>query len=242
MDGIRFLNNKASNVGGIVNNGQLEMVNSTISGNRGQFAGGIENKGNLMLTNVTLSDNGSGSHAGGILNRGSLTILNSTISGNQGAGIANLSAGTLEHVTLADNTLFALRLDSATVLTTTNSIISAGGASACSGVGSLVSGGYNLDSDDSCGLNATGDITDTNPLLNSLADNGGDTWTHAPQSDSLAVNRIPLGVNGCGSIYIDDQRGAIRPDIGAIRPDITHCDIGAFESDPERVFLPVIIK
>jgi len=233
MDGIRFLNNKAPNIGGIFNEGQLEMVNSTISGNRGQFAGGISNKGDLVLTNVTLSDNGSGSHAGGILNWGgntSLTILNSTLSGNQGAGIANKGAGTLEYVTLADNTGVALRLDDASVLTTTNSIISVGGATACSGDGSLMSGGYNLDSDDSCGLSATGDITNTNPLLNSLADNGGPTWTHAPQFDSAIIDKIPFGTNGCGTTVTTDQRGIARPQDADADGDIL-CDIGAYEDD-----------
>ena len=88
--------------------------------------------------------------------------------------------------------------------------------------GTITSNGNNLDSQNSCHLTAAGDITNTNPLLGPLHDNGGRTLTHAllPGSpaidagDDLACAAAP--VNGI------DQRGVPRPQGAA-------CDIGAYE-------------
>lgn len=90
--------------------------------------------------------------------------------------------------------------------------------------GTLTSEGYNLEFGDTCVFTTTGDITDTNPLLGPLADNGGPstgsgqaTLTHALLESSPAVD------NGAISGYpITDQRGVPRPQGG-------RCDIGAHE-------------
>ena len=87
-------------------------------------------------------------------------------------------------------------------------------------------GGYNLDNDDSCGLSATGSITNTDPLLSSLADNGGETETHALQFDSPALDAIPAA--NCATTA--DQRGIARPQNGL-------CDIGAVEMMPFNCFV-----
>jgi hypothetical protein len=58
--------------------------------------------------------------------------------------------------------------------------------------------------------------------LGTLADNGGPTQTIAPNVDSPLIDKIPPGVNGCGTSVTTDQRGVPRPQ-GA------GCDIGAVE-------------
>ena len=83
--------------------------------------------------------------------------------------------------------------------------------------------GYNLtNSGAGTPFTATGDITNTNPLLGPLADNGGSTWTHALLPASPAIGRIPFGVNGCGTTVTTDQRGVTRPQGPA-------CDVGSYE-------------
>jgi hypothetical protein len=80
------------------------------------------------------------------------------------------------------------------------------------------SNGYNLDSGNTCGLTATGDLTNTNPLIGVLQNNGGRTLTHALMQASPAINQ---GTNtGCPAT---DQRGVSRPQGST-------CDIGAYES------------
>jgi hypothetical protein len=109
-----------------------------------------------------------------------------------------------------------------------DSIVAYNGANNCAGT--LTSNGYNLDSGSTCGFSATGDITDTDPLLGPLADNGGDTLTHALLDGSPAIDQ---GI--CVAGITTDQRGEDRP-------KGTTCDIGAFEADGGAVYLPIIMR
>lgn len=79
--------------------------------------------------------------------------------------------------------------------------------------------GYNIDNSNTCGLNATGDIINTNPLLSAAgpASNGGPTETIALQSSSPARD-----AGSPSTCLATDQRGTVRPNGGA-------CDIGAYE-------------
>lgn len=60
----------------------------------------------------------------------------------------------------------------------------------------------------------------TDPALLILADNGGNTLTHALPESSPATNAVPLG-GSCPPPTVD-QRGEPRPIADG-------CDIGAFE-------------
>ncbi len=132
-------------------------------------------------------------------------------------------------------------------ITLTNTIVAGGmdntGNNNCAGdpTANISSGGYNLDSSNSCGLSSTGDLTNTNPTLAStLADNGGKTKTLALLADSPASKAgnpaTPgSGGNACASI---DQRDITRPQGG-------RCDIGAYELTPDpglTIYLPLILK
>jgi len=89
---------------------------------------------------------------------------------------------------------------------------------------SLISQGYNVDSDGSCQLTAPTDRPGVDPQLGPLQDNGGATLTHALLPGSPAIDAIPWGTNGCGTTLISDQRGQARP-----QPASGACDIGAYE-------------
>ncbi|MEZ4645076.1 MAG: choice-of-anchor Q domain-containing protein [Chloroflexota bacterium] len=82
--------------------------------------------------------------------------------------------------------------------------------------GLLTDGGYNLDSDGSCGLAAGSSLPNTDPLLLPLADNGGATATHWPLFASPVRDAVPTGVNGCGTTIFYDQRGEPRPQVRAV--------------------------
>ena len=181
----------------------LEQV--TLSGNRAQAnGGGIENLGGLSLINATLSGNTAAEKGGGVWhNGGAFSAINSaTIAGNAasaggGGGLAR-GGGVPLYVSktiLAGNT---------------------GGNCADGSTPPITSLGYNLSSDATCPLAATGDRTSADPQLGPLQDNGGQTPTRKPAPTSPAVNAIPLPCGGT------DQRGVGRPQ-GA------GCDIGAVE-------------
>ncbi|MCB0033065.1 MAG: hypothetical protein KDE51_03510, partial [Anaerolineales bacterium] len=138
---------------------------------------------------------------------------------------------TLNYTTIASNTAslngqnIALS-DLNTSLAFNSSLIAHNSGTNCYiTAGTIIDNGYNLDSGTSCGLTQTTSITNTNPLLEPLVDNGGDTETHALLSNSAALNHIPNGTNSCGTEVTADQRGIIRPQESS-------CEIGAYEAPP----------
>ena len=86
---------------------------------------------------------------------------------------------------------------------------------------------------DTCNLTQATDQKSTNPLLEPLAGNGGDTWTHALAWNSPAINAGNNAVCAAPPVNGHDQRGMPRP-LGPA------CDVGAFEAGG-LVRLPLIL-
>src|SRR5262249_33341660 len=86
----------------------------------------------------------------------------------------------------------------------------------------------NLSDDSSCGFTATGSRNSTNPILDpaGLKNNGGPTQTIALDSESPAIDAIPLAdcTDQNSKPIHTDQRRALRRD-----PAEGACDIGAYE-------------
>ena len=249
-------NNATQYGGGISNNGlegaaDLTITNTTLSGNDANLGGGLFNNGNggqaiATLNRVTLSGNTGSDSGGGLFNNGNLgtatiALLNSTVSGNtagkSGGGLTSTANGgtalvTLRFVTVANNaapTGGGFFNSTAAVIEASASIFAAGNqgkACAFNGGTALTSGGYNLDTDNSCVLGGTGDVSGGNAGLLALTLNApGDTATHALEAASDAQRRVPAGAAGCGAAVAADQRGAARPN------PAPSCDIGAYESN-----------
>ncbi len=228
--------------GGIQNNGVMSVVATTIAGNLASgdaLGGGIGNSGVMTVTASTISGNEArmldfGSNGGGLANTaGTLTLINSTLTGNwalSGGGVYNAGGATLTvtHGTIANNVATGSsvvpRGDNFYVqgsITLINSIVAGGEDENCNAP--LTSGGHNLDSDDTCGLDAPGDRVNTDPQLSPLSYHGGPTATHAPSRQSPALDA------GDDSVCpLDDQRGAARP-VDGDGDGVAHCDIGALE-------------
>jgi hypothetical protein len=133
-----------------------------------------------------------------------VNVVNSTIAGNDYSSGGNIG-GVNNYGTIAFK----------------NTIIAANNGGNCANSATLLSNGHNLDSGSSCGFTQTGDLQNTDPQLGSLAYNGGLTRTRAllnsPLIASPAINAADDA--GCPAA---DQRGILRP-------QGSHCDIGAFE-------------
>lgn len=167
---------------------------STMAGNDARFGGGINIQGPnavVSVTNTTIHGNSADITGGGISvdDRGSTVAMRSvTISGNRSPFGGGLS-------NLGGD------------LTVTSSIV-AGNTLLDEMTENNVEGEMYVDG----GHN----FIDGDPLLHTLADNGGSTQTMLPQEDSPVVNA------GGDSCLATDQRGFTRP-AG------TACDIGAVE-------------
>ncbi|MBI1325663.1 hypothetical protein GC170_21065 [bacterium] len=197
-----FRNNSSAYEGGGISSeaGNITILASTFVGNSAQSGGAIANRGTLTSTNSTYGENRAVWVGGAIYNIGTATILNNTIafnSANEGGGIYIGSPGTVN-----------LR----------NSIV----ANSLSGgdLRGIFSGSKNLVRDGS-GTGLTGTIV-ADPLLGTLQDNGGPTWTYALLAGSAAIDAgddsfVPFSIT-------TDQRGTGRPRIRGLA-----VDLGAYE-------------
>jgi CSLREA domain-containing protein len=224
-----FITQGSADSGGGVSNagGTLLIDRSTVSGNSaltgGGDSGGVNNWGSagnggtahgaLTIRNSTITGN-TARLGGGVFSwndaANTVVIENSTIAGNHvtdrgigGLGIGDGSA-TVEDTIIAGNTQ-----------TTANGTV----ASNCGATG-IQSLGHNLESGSDCGFAPAnnGDLQNTDPKLGALQNNGGQTDTLLPASNSPVVD---AGAS-CPSV---DQRGTSRPQGNA-------CDIGAVEVVP----------
>ena len=129
--------------------------------------------------------------------------------------------------------------DFLTRLTLTNTILAFNGDGencVAPATADIISGGYNIDDDGSCGLSGTGDLM-TDPGLGEFDDHGGPTPTINLDPDSPAIDAIPLSncLDPVGDFLTTDQRGVSRP-----QPNARGCDIGAFETDSARLVIQVL--
>jgi predicted outer membrane repeat protein len=213
---------KCGNGGGIKNMaGTLTLINSTVSGNSAQKNGGgvfVSCDGTLELINSTVSGNSAGGNGGGIYIKGAVELVNSTISDNsaavngggvyaEGSGEQGVPRGLLNY----SNTIIASNRCGLEKYGTADCLIG--------DYGTIGTNTNNLVGDNSCSPDYSGD-----PMLGTLADNGGDTQTHALLPGSPAIDAI--SVLSC--TLTTDQRGAPRP--VALSSSDTPCDIGAFEA------------
>lgn len=237
------------NGGGLQNMFGLTVQNSSIHNNQAGNGGGISTQsGTVNLDRSAVYSNVASGSGGGIYNNveaitgpNKLTITNSTISGNSAAGVGgglrsmDSAVTELSNVTFRNNSSIVQSGQSISILagtmTVKNTILAISGSGTnCGGGGVITSQGYNLASDGSCQLTATGDLTNTNPQLGVLQNNGGPTFTHALLLGSPAIN------SGSGCLAVD-QRGVARPFGPA-------CDRGAYEYDKviQSVYLPLVLR
>ena len=174
------------------------LTDCTVSGNDASDGGGVENSGTLTLTDCTLSGNSAASYGGGVNAGGTVTLDNCTITGNwAGHNAAGLDSG-------------------AGTVAMTDTIIAGNVGGITGDIGGNATGSYNL-----VGIGGSGGLSESNnnllnvanPLLGTLANNGGPTDTIALLKGSPAIS---AGTSSDG--VFTDERGYpldSPPDIGA---------------------------
>jgi uncharacterized repeat protein (TIGR01451 family) len=212
--GLHTLNNSS---------GAVVITNSTISNNIARAGGGFSSyNSHPTLTNVTISSNETTESGGGIYHygvSGNLSLIHCTITNNTADSDNSDAPDDGGGIYLVDSTMTY-----SNTIIAGNDDISTPAKDDCGGV-APTSQGYNLVGNGTgCPSNGTGDKTTDDPLLFPLSNSGGSTETHFPILQSLAVNAIPNGTNGCGTTFTSDQRGSDRPDETGGK-----CDIGSVE-------------
>jgi uncharacterized repeat protein (TIGR01451 family)/CSLREA domain-containing protein len=229
--------------GGILAAGYVSLDDSTVSYN--SVAGETYGIGGGLLAFLTMDIVGSTFSGNSAPQGGAIaligysetspsTVVNSTLSGNSammGGGLATVSGGTssvtLTNSTVTRNAAFmggAGLYNSGGTVQLKNTIV----ADQLVGndcYGTMTSLQYNIDSDNTCNLVLLGDQPSTDPLLGSLQDNGGPTWTHELLTGSPAIDAV---ADGYCTVSVD-QRGVPRPFDGD-GDTFPLCDTGSFEA------------
>jgi hypothetical protein len=215
----------------------LTLSRSWVTDNRDDFGGGILNEGTITIVDSTISDNTASLKGGGLLNEGTATVTNSTIEGNTslwGSGVASFSTINLNHTTIvrnvtttSSNSYGALQRLNGT-FNVTYSIIGANmrtnGSDARNCAGTVRLRDLNLVSS-ATGCSSSGTVLTGGPLVGPLQDNGGPTPTAAPLDFSKALDAVAVSAGSCASGVTADQRGVARP-------SSTGCELGSFETAP----------
>jgi hypothetical protein len=233
LDRMWISNNSGANGGGLYNEGNVVITNSTISENYTApgDGGGVFNVGTMSIVNSTISQNsaGAGGKGGGIYSAGGeITMTSVTVTGNtagEGSGVTN-GAGIVN----IRNSIVAANTDNSTIPDASGTFVSSGFNLIGNGSGST--GFVNeVDGDQVGPLAADGSATASagspiDPKLGPLDNNGPGAFTHALLGGSPAIDR------GFAFGTTSDQRGQSRPiDLQgyANATDGDGSDVGAFE-------------
>jgi CSLREA domain-containing protein len=224
--------------------GTLHLTECNIQSNQAdQDGGGIYNDEEMAVSRSAFLDNDALGNGGGVYHSTYAvysTIGSSTFHGNdadQGGGVFSDASLSIRNSTFNSNSADpggggAVNGSFPTHL---NNSILAGSASGgnCSSSPKPGNWGNNIDSGATCDFGtALGSMSNTNPRLGALQDNGGGTQSMFPLPDSPAIDAVIYNApNNCPSL---DQRGYPRP-FG------DYCDIGAIEGY-FRINLPLVMK
>ncbi|MBK7950844.1 MAG: hypothetical protein IPK00_19315 [Deltaproteobacteria bacterium] len=257
--GVEIRNGSETVGGGILNNGDLTLVDCSFEGNHAVLGAGLMNGATTRVERCTFSDNVATSVAGGIWNSASadLTLINTTISGNQanqGGALINLQGNVaLIHSTISGNAASSsaggIGNDAGTVTIESSIVAGNGGPVPIYGAdfanwngGTIVSVGANLvgDNDTVSVEFPAGPLVGTqaspkDPRLLPLGDYGGPTRTRHPLLGSPVID---AALTTAQSPTTDQRRSARGFDGDG--DTLAENDLGAVEVPEPGGMLPLM--
>ncbi len=208
--------------------GSVMITGTEVSGNEAIFGGSLSfNSGNYTLRNVTIANNTATAYPG-------ITAINYTTP----------LVGLLDHVTITGNTTSGgettvVKITSGSISIKNSIITATNDSDACelsSPEAALTSQGFNIASDATCHLTEITDHPGTNPILRSLGDYGGFSFTAPPANGSIAIDQADPGTDPS---YLDQRMFKM---VDGDQNGISHADIGASEFLPPVVYLPQVFR
>ena len=211
IDRVFFKNNAATSNGGsiyaastrLVEINRSTFVNTAASSNSSSI---IFDKSTGILTNTTVGETGSAFAVTAITSTAGqparVSLTNCTVKGTETVGVAALS--------------FPPAAAGEAVATYRSTIVAGHNFSFQANGGALFSFGYNVSTDATGNLNATGDQPSTDPKLGVLAYNGGPTPTFNLKPGSPAIDQVPTNVLAPNVDQRGFRRGVEASDAGAI--------------------------
>ncbi|MCW2792084.1 MAG: hypothetical protein JWO76_1182 [Nocardioides sp.] len=239
--------------------GDVAVLDSTLVGNRADDRGGaISGEADVLVVDSTVARNLAVAHAGGgIWARGNVVLVNSTVTNNyaEGAGGGVLAAGrtTLVSSTITRNIAsVGGDLGSSGTLRSFSSIIGPPQYEGVTGdtiptrrscrVYEVVSQGHNFVTEPSCGLTASTDVTDADPMLAQLEDDplgfvltpsaGSPVRARVPSGSCSGTLPDPLPAAQLLDAWVDWSEVLTHDATGRLRDTGEPCDIGAVQSAP----------
>jgi hypothetical protein len=237
--------NVAETGGGLASLATAVIYNSTISDNQADYGAGIAQlmpDKELDIIASAIDNNLADIEGGGLLiEDGKAHLLNSTLALNNasfGSGLMNKGDLTAVHLTIVANGLesnsgYGLQNEPGAAALFLHTLFAANLPANCAGDWAQATAPVpNLASDDSCPHFS---LSDTQPLLGPLQDNGGPTFTYMPEAGSPAIDAGDPSL--CAEVATD-QRGYNRWYNAA-----GQCDLGSVERDGVLlVYLPALAK
>ncbi len=226
--------NSGAGGGVLVTSGAVTLSNDSISNDTAGIGGGLDNVGgDVALINDTFSaDTATGvfGYGGGVYSQNPISLINDTFTNDaaiHGGAFESTGGATLTNDTFFGDTASISGdaiYNQAGITTVANSILDE--TSSCknenAATGRIVDGGYNVESDNTCGFGPSGIVNSASiNLAGALAANGSsgpETFSIGPTSS--AYEEVPA----LNCTVASDERGNRRP--GDLSPN---CDAGAFE-------------
>jgi len=202
--------------GGIHAQGDAYLIASTVAGNHASAAGGLWLTGDTaqspaIIRNSTISGNSAETSTGGVIVGFALKLANSTIAFNTCAAL-NVSG-----LYIAEDSEFQSSIIANNSAGSVQRDLGGDEFAVITGANNLIEVTF---------LSPPGDTLTIDPMLGPLANNGGRTRTHALLPGSPALD----AGNNAYDLTRDQRGSGFEREIGA------SADIGAFESDPGRIF------